>query len=110
MSVVSRKVATRSANKASSGPRATKDAHVSELGRKLTEPPNAQHRESEFDRSRSERPLIKASRSVATEAAGREEQGRPYELERVRANESGDQCPATGLFSDTRQGDHDLPA
>ena len=35
MSVVSRRVATRSASKASSRPRATKDAHVSELGRKL---------------------------------------------------------------------------
>jgi len=35
VSVVSRKVVTRSASKASSTPRATKDAHVSELGRKL---------------------------------------------------------------------------
>ena len=35
MSVVSRKVAARSASKASSTPRATKDAHVSELGRRL---------------------------------------------------------------------------
>ena len=35
MSVVSRKVVTRSASKASSTPRATKDAHVSELGRRL---------------------------------------------------------------------------
>jgi len=35
VSVVSRKVAARSASKASSTPRATKDAHVSELGRRL---------------------------------------------------------------------------
>ena len=35
MSVVSRKGTTRSASKASSRPRATKDAHVSELARKL---------------------------------------------------------------------------